>query len=464
MVRIQRCGAVGSRRGPTPAHALAGAAWLALLLVAPALRAQECLQVIVRDPSGAVVPNATVSIAGSEQPTDDAGIATICGLGDGPHSIVVLAPGLEPRELTVSRSAGEVRVALALAAVSEEIVVIGSRTEGRAVLESAVPVDIVGPEDFSQQGDPDLVNQLRNTVPSFNVSVNPISDGGTIVRPASLRNLAPDHTLVLVNGKRRHRAAVIQWLSVGPTDGAQGADLAAIPAIAIKQAEVLRDGASAQYGSDAIAGAMNFVLKDAPAGGTLQVTAGGFGAGDGQTLTVAGNVGLPLGQGGFANLSIEYGNSEPTSRSVQRYDAQQLIANGNNHVRSPAAQIWGLPRIDDDVKFWGNFGKYLRGATQAYAHANYAGKRVEGGFYFRNPHTRSGVYGRGGNLPAAPPFPLQTGRCSTKARSTKFSATQAASRSTSPSRALPAGCPGALRRSSAATPGTRPLSQACAGR
>ena len=369
----------------------------AVLAVQPA-SAQECLEIIVLDPSGAAVPNATVSIGATEQPTDDLGVATFCNLGDGPHSVVVLAQGLAAHEQTLTQSTGEVRIQLALSTVTEQIVVIGSRTEGRAVLESAVPVDIVSAEDFTEQGDPDLVNQLRNTVPSFNVSANPISDAGTIVRPASLRNLAPDHTLLLVNGKRRHRAAIIHWISVGPTDGAQGPDLAVIPSIALRQAEVLRDGASAQYGSDAIAGVMNFVLKDASSGGSMQVTAGGYGAGDGENVTFAGNVGLPLGQGGFANLSIEYGNTDPTDRAIQRYDAQQLIANGNTHVRSPTAQVWGSPRIDDDVKFWGNFGKFVGGTTQFYAHTNYASKRVDGGFYFRNPHTRSAVYsGDGGN-------------------------------------------------------------------
>ena len=348
------------------------------------------------DPSGVAVPNATVSIGAIEQRTDSVGVATFCNLGDGPHSVVVLAPGFAPYDGTLSQSVGEVTIELDLATVTEQIVVIGSRTEGRAVLESTVPVDIVAAEDFTEQGDPDLANQLRNTVPSFNVNVQPISDAGTIVRPAGLRNLAPDHTLVLVNGKRRHRAAVIHWISNGVFDGAQGPDLSVIPSIAIRQAEVLWDGAAAQYGSDAIAGVMNFVLKDASSGGSLQVTTGGFGAGDGQNITFAGNFGLPLGEGGFANLSIEYGNSDPTSRSVQRYDAQQLIANGNVHVRSPAAQIWGSPRIDDDVKFWGNFGKFLKGATQLYAHTNYASKRVDGGFYFRNPHTRGGVFSKDG--------------------------------------------------------------------
>ncbi len=372
-------------------------ACLCLLVGVPA-DAQECLRVVVLDPTGATVPNATVAVGSQQQPTDNQGIATLCGLGDGPHQVLATAPGLAPGEITVAESSGEVRIPLALATVAEQIVVIGSRTGGRAVLESAVPVDIVSAADFTQQGDPDVLNQLRNTVPSFNSSMNPISDAGTIVRPASLRNLAPDHTLLLVNGKRRHRAAVIHWLAQGPTEGSQGPDLTPIPSIAIKQAEVLRDGASAQYGSDAIAGAMNFVLKDAASGGSVQVVAGGYGEGDGQNITFAGNVGLPLGDGGFANLSVEYGNTEPTDRAVQRYDASQLIANGNFNVRSPTAQVWGQPRIDDDVKFFGNFGKYLRGATQVYAHTNYASKHVDGGFYFRNPHTRGGVYsGDGGN-------------------------------------------------------------------
>ena len=371
--------------------------WAASTLTVQPSAAQDCLSITVVDPSGATVPNATVSIGAAEQPTDNLGVATFCGLGTGPHSVVVTAPGLASREMTVTESSGEIRIGLALPTVTEQIVVVGSRAEGRTVLESVVPVDIVVAADFAEQGDMDVANQLRNTVPSFNVSMNPISDAGTIVRPASLRNLAPDHTLLLVNGKRRHRAAVIHWLSVGPTDGAQGPDLSVIPSIAIKQAEVLRDGASAQYGSDAIAGVLNFRLKDAPSGGSMQITAGGYGAGDGEAVTFAGNVGLPLGEGGFANLSVEYGNSEPTSRSVQRHDATQLIANGNTAVRTPA-QIWGQPRVDDDVKFFGNFGKYLQGATQVYAHTNYASKRVDGGFYFRNPHTRGGVFGRGGNL------------------------------------------------------------------
>ena len=374
---------------------LAGLAVLTLLSGQPTLAQDDCLRVLVLDPSGAPVPAATVVIGVAEETTDDTGVAEFCGLGDGPQSIVALAPGLAAGEQTVTQSTGTVTFVLELESVTEQLVVVGSRTEGRTVMESAVPVDLVTAEEFSEQGDSDLANQLRNTVPSFNVNTQPISDGGTIVRPAGLRNLAPDHTLVLVNGKRRHRAAIIHWFSNGVFDGAQGPDLSVIPSIALRHAELLHDGASAQYGSDAIAGVMNFVLKDSDSGGSLQLRTGGYGAGDGQSMAFAGNVGLPLGEGGFANLSVEYGNSAPTSRSVQRYDAQQLVANGNTQVRNPA-QIWGTPRVDDDVKFWGNFGKFIGGTKQVYAHTNYSSKRVNGGFYFRNPHTRAGVYSADG--------------------------------------------------------------------
>jgi iron complex outermembrane receptor protein len=282
------------------------------------------------------------------------------------------------------------------AGFSEEIVVTGSRAEPRSVAKSMVPIDVISSDDFVNQGDTDLGNQLRTLVPSYNVNTQPISDAATVVRPASLRNLAPDHTLVLINGKRRHRAAVIYWLGNGVADGAQGPDISVIPSIALRQVEVLRDGASAQYGSDAIAGVMNFLLKDAREGGTIEVRSGGFSAGDGDTTTVAGNFGLPLGKTGFANLSFEVGSSDPTDRSVQRDDAAGLIAAGNTAVRNPA-QIWGSPEVKDDVKFWGNFGYLLDSGKQLYAHTNFASKTVTGGFFFRNPNTRSAVFsGDGG--------------------------------------------------------------------
>ena len=268
--------------------------------------------------------------------------------------------------------------------------VVGSRAQTRSVTESPVPIDAIPLEDVVSQGSTTLDYQLRTLVPSFNVATHPISDAATLVRPASLRNLAHDHTLVLVNGKRRHRSSVIAWFA-GVTDGAQGPDISTIPAIALRQVEVVRDGASAQYGSDAIAGVINFLLKDAREGGSVEFNTGTYHAGDGDSYTFAGNVGLPLGETGFANLSLEYRNSDPTNRSVQRADAAALIAAGNTDVADPA-QIWGNPTIEDDVKFFGNFGHLFSNGTQLYGHTNYAEKKVTEGFYFRNPNNRANIY------------------------------------------------------------------------
>ena len=276
----------------------------------------------------------------------------------------------------------------------EEQVVIGSRARPRSVIDSAVPIDTIRGADLAKQGVTDLQDMFRNLVPSYNVNIQPISDAGTVVRPANLRGLAPDHTLVLVNGKRRHRASVIHWLGNGLADGAQGPDLSAIPAIALKQVEILRDGAAAQYGSDAIAGVMNFQLKDSHKGGSFEFKPGIYQYGDGRQYAVAGNIGLGSKET-WTNLSLEYGGTGPTIRSVQRDDAIALEKAGNINVRSPA-QIWGQPITEGDLKFFANYGSVLTDNIDFYGHANYASKRVDGGFYFRNPNTRSGVFSTDG--------------------------------------------------------------------
>ena len=291
-------------------------------------------------------------------------------------------------ESTEAASEGDAPVRL------ESLVVVGTRAQPRSVLDSAVPIDIVSNEAFEKQGGADLPDLLRTLVPSYNVNTQPISDASTVVRPANLRGLAPDHTLVLVNNKRRHRAAVIHWLGNGLSDGSQGPDLAPIPAIALQQVEVLRDGASAQYGSDAIAGVMNFRLKDNYEGGSFEFKPGIYQFGDGRQFALAGNIGLG-NPDAWTSLSFEYGGADPTIRSVQRNDAINLINAGNFRVKDPA-QIWGQPIIENDVKLFANYGASLTDTIEFYGHANYARKRVEGGFYFRNPNTRNGVFSPSG--------------------------------------------------------------------
>ncbi|MDB3881103.1 TonB-dependent receptor, partial [Gammaproteobacteria bacterium] len=239
---------------------------------------------------------------------------------------------------------------------------------------------------------------IRTLVPSFNVNTQPISDAATLIRPANLRGLPPDNMLVLVNGKRRHRGAVISFLGSGISDGAQGPDISAIPSIALKQVEVLRDGAAAQYGSDAIAGIMNFVYKDNAEGTQIEIRSGEYADGDGDMYRIAANVGMPFTANGFANFSVELQESDATSRSVQRGDAQALYDGGNAAIWNypNPAQVWGSPDVSDDVKLVANIGLELDTNKEFYLFGNYAERKVLGGFFFRNPTNRGGIFSTDG--------------------------------------------------------------------
>jgi iron complex outermembrane receptor protein len=277
----------------------------------------------------------------------------------------------------------------------ERIAVVGSRGAPRSVENSPVPIDLIGSEELNRGGITNMLELLKGTVPSFNVHENPISDAASLVKPANLRGLSSDSTLILVNGKRRHKASVIAMLGGGINDGAQGSDISVIPSSALKQVEILRDGAAAQYGSDAIAGVMNFVLKDDADGGSLTTRYGSYYEGDGDTMEISGNVGMPLTEDGFANLSFQYKNSDATSRSVQRPDAAGFIKEGVSGVGNPA-QIWGSPEVNDDITIFANLGLDLGNDNEAYMFGNFSERDVRGGFYFRNPHTRGGVYSNDG--------------------------------------------------------------------
>ena len=279
----------------------------------------------------------------------------------------------------------------------EEIITLGARAKARSATDSVAPVDVINASELANQGDVDITNLLRNSVPSYYVSDQPISDAGTMVRPQGLRGMAADHTLVLVNGKRRHRSSVILWAAGGISDGAQGPDTSVFPTAAIKTVEVLRDGAASQYGSDALAGVINFNLKDASEGGSISVKAGQYGEGDGDMTYVSGNFGLPLGANGFVNTTFEIGSLGDTNRAVQRADAAGLVADGYTDVPNPA-MIWGRPKVDDDMKLFVNFGADLGNNTEMYGYANSTTKKIDGGFYFRNPTNRGGVYGNGSTL------------------------------------------------------------------
>lgn len=173
----------------------------------------------------------------------------------------------------------------------DTLIVTGTRVADRTVAESQSPIDIITPEALQATGTTELATALARALPSLNFPRPAITDGTSGVRPAQLRGLSPDQALVLVNGKRRHISALVNVNgSIGR--GSSAVDFNAIPIAAIERVEVLRDGASAQYGSDAIAGVVNIVLKGAGKGGSLAVDFGGYSAGDGRQYQLSGDTGV----------------------------------------------------------------------------------------------------------------------------------------------------------------------------
>ncbi len=276
------------------------------------------------------------------------------------------------------------------------IYVTGTREAGRSVLDSPVPVDVFDAGDVEDVSFTDVNNILQTLVPSYSVSRQPISDGGTFIRPASLRGLPTDKTLVLVNSKRRHRAALVQ---IGGS-GTQGPDVATIPAIALKSVEVLRDGAAAQYGSDAIAGVINFNLKDSPEGISIVSQVGQFYEGDGFEYTLSANGGFALGDNGFVNISAEYYNAEPTIRAEQYCESffcvTEFAAQPENSIYAAAVsrasfgnedvvQPWGRPETEAFRTFL-NAGYTVSDALEFYGFANYSFSESNGSFFYRFPN------------------------------------------------------------------------------
>ncbi|MCY3955114.1 MAG: TonB-dependent receptor [Nitrospira sp.] len=217
--------------------------------------------------------------------------------------IGVLAPGVSGQESDPTEAVTRLK----------EIVVIGSRIEGRSITDSPVPVDLIKGKDMLNTGQLEVGRAIQRLIPSFNFSSSSISDGTDALRPATLRGMGPDQVLVLLNGKRRHGSALIHVnRSVGR--GTAGTDMNAIPMGAIKRIEVLRDGASAQYGSDAIAGVINVVLKDDYEGG-FRTNYGTTYKGDGDQFVASLDKGFKVGQDGTLHTTFEYRNRQRTNRA-----------------------------------------------------------------------------------------------------------------------------------------------------
>src|SRR5882672_2196704 len=255
-----------------------------LLVLAPAaLLAQGGIRGRVTDAAGAALPRTQVSVEGTglRATSDEQGRYDIRGVGAGTYTVRARLLGYVPQSTRVTvGAAGSAEQNFSMAAqpiaLAPVDVVVGSRARHTAAEELAVPVDVFSAEQMAQQGTSETSQILQALAPSVNFPRQSVTDANDIVRPFTLRGLSPDHTLVLVNGWRRHQMAVMNTFAYGMGAGSSGVDLNALPSGAVDRIEVLRDGSSAQYGSDAIAGVVNVVMKEGAFAPFLNVESGGY--------------------------------------------------------------------------------------------------------------------------------------------------------------------------------------------
>ena len=296
---------------------------------------------------------------------------------------------------TLAYSPGNV---LAQKSVVEEIITIGTRAAGRVSNDLPVAVDTLSAEQMATTGQTEVGRMLQSLAPSFNFSSSSISDGTDALRPATLRGLGPDQTLVLVNGKRRHQASLIHINnSVGR--GTAGTDMNAIPAAAIKRVEVLRDGAAAQYGSDAIAGVINIVLKDEADGGAFSVSGGEYSEGDGKTTNMDFYKGFSLGDDGYMGITVNYRDREATTRKnpqgVCLYGGcvdtdgngylEPAPGNLSREINSPSRDPFRIGDSDSEQLAIVLNAGYKLGDGELYGFLTYSGREGQSGAFNRNP-------------------------------------------------------------------------------
>ncbi|WP_242110558.1 TonB-dependent receptor plug domain-containing protein [Luteimonas aquatica] len=272
----------------------------------------------------------------------------------------------------------------------DAVIVTGTRVSDRTVAESTAPIDIITPEALDATGTTELATALSRALPSLNFPRPAITDATDAIRPAQLRGLAPDQVLVLVNGKRRHTTSLIN-LNDSIGRGSSPVDLNAIPIAAIERVEVLRDGASAQYGSDAIAGVINVVLKGSGSGGGLSGRYGQYSAGDGEQYQLAGDAGFKLGENGALHLAAQAGHQDNTNRARPYLGPVTPTSNPPGRV----LHRYGDPEVDDAAASY-NAHWAPREGLEFYSFGTFSRRRAISNGYYRAP-------GNPNNIPAIYP-------------------------------------------------------------
>lgn len=361
----------------------------------------------VADSTGAAVVGAlfTVDGTGVRTTSNARGRYVLAGVPSGTRKVHFRALGFTPDSMTVNLTAGQVmerdvvlsRSAYQLAPVQT---VVGSRARHTAAEELAVPVDVYTVEELKRTGSTETTQILANLSPSVNFPNQPVTDATEVVRPFTLRGLSPDHSLVLINGQRRHQTALLNVFSNGSAPGSSGVDLNAFPSSVIERIEVLRDGASTQYGSDAIAGVVNLVLKEGAFSPFINTSVGQNRPGkgypnDGLTTDVNGGVGFALGRGSLS-LFGQYMNRERANRACPDGSFPDInglsdsVANCRVVIKRTGLQQpnvnWGLG-AERDIHTFANLRLPLSasGSTEFYAFGGWSDRDGTGNGFFRKP-------------------------------------------------------------------------------
>ncbi|WP_405265933.1 TonB-dependent receptor [Cellulophaga sp. Ld12] len=371
---------------------------LTLIFSVTSLFSQSEVKGTVKDGDGIPLAGANIVVKGSTNgtTTDFDGNYTIEAPSDG--TLVFSYIGFETKEKKIGGQT-TINITLSEGNQLDEFVVVGSRTAPRSNVDSALPVDVIGAKDLTSTGQASFDKALQYKIPSFNTVQTPVNDATSLLDPYEIRNMGPSRTLILINGKRKNLSALL-YTQTSPGRGETGADISAIPQDAIKRVEILRDGASAQYGSDAIAGVMNIILKDSPTEGSATIRTGITTEGDGEMFGVSVNNGSTINEDkGFINYTIDLSKLNQSNRpgtvsALGEADGDLGFGADLGFVqefldRKPdAGNINGSPETAA-AKFEMNMGYDLSENTQLYANAAYVYKKVNSFANYRTPYWRT---------------------------------------------------------------------------
>lgn len=368
---------------------------------------QNLLSGTVKNEKGEPMPNATVVISGISKGTltDASGNYQLL-VGNGTHKILFSSVGFNSHSTSIKVENTAIKKDIILynsvADLSGVVVTVGSRASQRTFTNTALPADNINAAELQTTGQLSFDKALQLRAPSFNTINMPVHDATSLSDPYEIRNMGPSRTLILINGKRKNPGALV-YIQTSPGRGETETDLSAIPIDAIKRVEILRDGASAQYGSDAIAGVMNIILKDRFEYTNFKVASGITHKGDGVSLSTSLNSGANIGAKGFVNYTINLQKEDKTNRPG-KVDAEQDFkdlgdgtAEGFEQVKTflarfpDANNINGTP-VNTSAKFLVNTGIPLKDNMSFYANAAYVYKKIESFANYRTPYWKQDPY------------------------------------------------------------------------